>query len=229
MKIIGIIGGMGPESTVEYYKGIINGYKKITGNEDFPQLYIDSINMTGVLKLVQNKQYNELIELFLNEIKKLKSIGVETVAISSNTPHIIIGDLVKKSNLPIIRIVEETCKNARENSLQKVLLTGTLFTMNSDFYKKAFNEYNIECITPNDIEKEIIQNIIFPDLENGIINEQDKIKFKEICNDIISKNNIDGLVLGCTELPLMIKENDFKIKILNTTEIHIKSIIKELV
>jgi aspartate racemase len=96
--------------------------------------------------------------------------------------------------------------------------------MQNDFYKKAFEKNNIECIVPGNKEKEILQKIIFPNLENGIVNEADKLMFKEICNKIIMENNVDGIILGCTELPLMINKNDFDIIVLNTMEIHIKSI-----
>ena len=113
--------------------------------------------------------------------------------------------------------------------LKKVLLTGTLFTMNGEFYQRQFEKYNINCIVPNDIEKEIIQNIIFPELENGIINKENKRKFIKICNNKIRTENIDGIILGCTELPLMIKEKDFEICILNTMEIHINAIIKTII
>ena len=113
--------------------------------------------------------------------------------------------------------------------LKKVLLTGTLFTMSSEFYQRQFEKYNINCIVPDDIEKEIIQNIIFPELEDGIINKKSKRKFVEICNTKIGTESIDGIVLGCTELPLLIKEKDFEICILNTMEIHINSIIKAII
>jgi aspartate racemase len=109
-----------------------------------------------------------------------------------------------------------------------VLLTGTSFTMQNDFYKKALENNNIECIIPNNEEQRIIQNIIFPNLENGIIREEDKTIFKHICNKIIMESNIEGIILGCTELPLMIHEHDFDINVLDTTKIHVRSIIEKI-
>jgi aspartate racemase len=140
----------------------------------------------------------------------------------------VINELIEKTNVPIISIVEETCKYTKSIKLKKVLLTGTLFTMQNNFYQKSFEKYNIECITPDDDEKMKIQNIIFPNLEDGIIIEKDKQKFKDICNKIIIEKNIDGIILGCTELPLMIKSHDFKIQVIDTMEIHIKSIIEKI-
>jgi aspartate racemase len=228
MKKIGIIGGIGPASTVEYYKRIIDGYKKITKDENYPPLFINSINMTEMLDCLVNNDYDKLINLLINEINKLEMIGSDYIAIASNTPHCVIDELIKKSTVPIISIVEETCKYAKNNNLKKILLTGTIFTMERDFYKKSFDKYNIECIAPNDDDKKIIQNIIFPNLENGIIIEEDKVVFKDLCNKIIKDKNIDGIVLGCTELPLMINENDFEISVLDTMEIHIKSILGKM-
>jgi aspartate racemase len=228
MKTIGIIGGLGPESTLEYYKGIIDGYRNIKGEEHYPQIYINSINMTEMLNFVENNEYEKLTSMLVMNINKLENIGADFAAIASNTPHIVIDKIIEKVSIPIISIVEETCKYAQIKKLKKVLLTGTLFTMNGEFYQKEFEKYNITCIIPDEIEKEIIQNIIFPELENGIINKNDKRKFIKLCNNKIRTENIDGIVLGCTELPLMIKENDFEICILNTMGIHINSIIKKI-
>jgi len=229
MNKIGILGGLGPESTVEYYKNIIYEYKKLTNDENYPQLFINSINMTEMLSYVANNEYKKLIELLSHEIKRLELIGSDYIAIASNTPHCVIDELIQSTTVPIINIVEETCKYSKENNLKNVLLTGTMFTMKNAFYRKAFEKYNIKCIVPNDNEKEIIQNIIFPKLENGVIDIDDKNLFKKICNNIIKTNNIDGIILGCTELPLMINENDFDISVLNTMGIHINSILKKLV
>jgi aspartate racemase len=185
--------------------------------------------MTEMLSFVAKNDYENLINLLSNEIKNLEKNGVDFIAIASNTPHVVIDSVIEKTTVPIINIVEETCKYAKNNNIKKVLLTGTLFTMKNNFYSKTLGKYNIECIVPKDDEKVIIQNIIFPKLENGIIDEKDKTTFKEICNKIICENNINGIILGCTELPLMIKESDFTINVLNTMDIHIKSILENIV
>jgi aspartate racemase len=229
MNKIGIIGGIGPASTVEYYNRLINGYRKITGEDNYPQLYIDSINMTEMLTYVSENDYEKLVNLFINEINNLKICGADYIAIASNTPHCVIDELNSKTPVPIISIVEETCKYAQSNNLKRVLLTGTLFTMKKDFYKKSFEKFGIECLVPNDDEKKMIHNIIFPNLEDGIIIEKDKLLFKDICNRIIQDKKIDGIILGCTELPLMIKEDDFEISVLDTVEIHIKGILGKMV
>ena len=227
MKKIGIIGGIGPASTVEYYKGIIDGYKKINDG-NYPRLFINSINMTEMLDCLADNNYDKLINLLSNEINKLEIVGADYIAIACNIAHCVIDELIKKSTVPIISIVEETCKYAKNNNLKKVLLTGTKFTMEKDFYKKSFEKNNIECIVPDENERTIIQNIIFPNLENGMKFVEDKKAFMKICNKIIKKENIDGVVLGCTELPLLINQRDFGISVLDTMEIHIKSILEKM-
>jgi aspartate racemase len=228
MKKIGLIGGIGPVSTVVYYNGIINGYRELTNDENYPQVFINSINMTEMLNYAANGDREGLTNMLLSEIDKLKTIGAECIAMASNTPHFVIDSLIEKVNVPIISIVEETCEYAKNKQLKKVLLTGTLNIMKNDFYQKAFKKFDIECITPDDNDKNIIHNIIFPNLENGIVIEKEKTVLKDLCNKIISEKNIDGIVLGCTELPLILHEDDFDICVLNTVKIHINSILKKM-
>ena len=228
MNKIGIIGGIGPASTVEYYNGIIYGYRKLTNDENYPHIFINSINMTEMLNYIADKEIDNLIKFLFNEIQNLVKIGADFIAIASNTPHMVIDELTEKINVPIISIVDETCNYVKNLNLKKVLLTGTLFTMQNNFYQKYFRKNNIECIVPNDDEKTRIQKIIFPNLENGIIIEKDRQLFRDLCNKIIIENDIDGIILGCTELPLMIKNEDFNITVIDTMEIHIKSILEKI-
>lgn len=229
MQKIGIIGGLGPESTIDYYKNIISIYKKETRDSNYPEIIINSINMTEMLSYIIKQDYSKLINLLLLSISQLKNAGADFAVIASNTPHMVFDQLKNKSALPLISIVEETCKKAFSLKIKKILLIGTAFTMNSDFYQKGFSKYNINTIVPDLLEQEIIQNIIFPELEEGIVIPEKKKQLIKICNELINKENIEGIVLGCTELPLMIKENDFNIKILNTAQIHIDAIVTKLI
>lgn len=228
MHKIGIIGGLGPESTIDYYKNIISIYRKESGDLNYPEIIINSINMTEMLFYIAKKDYSKLIDLLLLSISKLKNSGATFAVIASNTPHIVFDQLKDKTVLPLISIVEETCKKAFSLKIKKILLIGTAFTMKSDFYQKGFSSYNIETIVPDQKEQDIIQNIIFPELEEGIVIPEKKKQLIKICNEIIIKENIDAIVLGCTELPLMLKDDDFNIKILNTAQIHINAVVARL-
>jgi aspartate racemase len=227
-EIIGIIGGLGPASTVTYYNDIIEKYRQLNGEEEYPVLVIKSLNMSQVLKYIKLEKYDLLINLLLENIKQLKNAGVTIGAIASNTPHVVFDKLEEKSSIPLISIVKSTVNVAKSKNYKKVLLTGTIFTMNNDFYQKEFEKENMECIVPNDEDKEVIQNIIFPNLENGNIILEDKLKFKDIVEKIIQEENVDAVILGCTELPLLIKSNDLSKPVLDTTQIHIENIINRI-
>ena len=225
MKKTGIIGGIGPTSTLDYYSGIINGYRSKTGDDNYPEIIINSVNMTGMLSYVQNKDWDALGAMLINAITDLANAGAEFAVIASNTPHIVFDRVQKQSSLPLISIVDETCKYAQSKGCKKVVVIGTRFTMNSGLYSNAFEKYNIVAIVPSEDEQTTIHNIIFPKLEDGIVAPEDKQKMLEIVNALIAEHHADALVLGCTELPLMIKDGDIDTLILNTTQIHIDSIV----
>lgn len=228
MKKIGIVGGIGPASTLDYYSGIINGFRQKTGNDNYPEIIINSINMTEMLSYISDKDWDSLVDLLLNSIQNLANAGAELAAIASNTPHIVFDEVQRQSALPLISIVEETCKYAQLKKCRKVVVIGTRFTMSSGLYNRAFQKYDITAITPSEDEQAAIHNIIFPKLEEGIVVPEDKQKILEISERLLTKQNADALILGCTELPLIIKENDLDTLILNTTQIHIESIVNSI-
>lgn len=228
MKKVGIIGGIGPVSTLDYYSGIINGFREKTNSADYPEIIIYSINMTEMLSYVSNKDWEKLVNLLLRAIANLAKAGADFAAIASNTPHIVFDQLKDKSVLPLISIIDATCKYAQQKDCKKVLVFGTKFTMSSGLYSKAFGKFGIKAIEPEENDQMEIHNIIFPKLEDGIVDLADKQKMLALANRLITKHNADALVLGCTELPLMIKEHDLNTLILNTTQIHIDSIVNSI-
>ena len=223
----GIIGGIGPASTVDYYNGIIEKYIEAKGT--YPELVIDSIDMNKMCDYFENKDYSNALSMLVSAVYNLKNAGAEYAAIASNTPHIIFDEINRCSPLPIISIVEETCKYIAANGFKKVLVLGTGFTMKSELYNKSLTKYGIEANTPrlNDIEK--LHSIIFPNLENGIVINEDKAKMISISESYIKEFNADAVILGCTEIPIMIKEGDMSVPIINTTQIHIDAISNLLI
>lgn len=226
MKKIGMIGGLGPESTIDYYKIITNKFHDRTGYN--PNIIINSIDIYEMLGYVNEKNYEQLVKMLLDAITTLQKAGADFVFISSNTPHIVYDQLKKQSTIKIISIVESTCKKIEQLNLHKTLLTGTKFTMKENFYKAAANTYKINLIVPNDDEINMIHSVIFPELEEGIVVPEKKSNFINIVNDIKARENIDSIILGCTELPIMINQNDLPIKVVNTVDCHIEEIMKEI-
>lgn len=223
----GIIGGIGPASTVDYYNGIITRY--LAQFEAYPRLVIDSINMTEIINYFSQSDYNGVCQLLVSAIENLKNAGACYAAIASNTPHIVFDQLKEQSSLPLISIVEETCKFAAQNKYKSVLILGTRFTMKSGMYEKSFLKNNISALVPSQDDVESLHNIIFPNLENGIVLPEDKKKMIAISEHYISKYKVDAVVLGCTEIPLMIKENDLSVPTINTTEVHIEAIARLMI
>ena len=226
MKKVGIIGGTGPESTVDYYKSIISKFQeKIGSKEDLPELFINSINMYKMFNLLMNGQTKELIHYLTDAVQKLESVGADFVVFTGNTPHIVFEQVQEKVQVPMISMVEETYVKAQELNLEKVGLIGTKFTMENDFFKKPFISHNIEIVVPNQSEQEYIHRKIVEELENGIVNNETKRGFLNIIEQMTARDGIQAIILGCTELPMLIKNEDLNIHSLNTAEIHINKIV----
>ncbi|MFA6938261.1 MAG: amino acid racemase [Treponema sp.] len=227
-KVPGIIGGVGPASTLDYYNDIVNGYREITKDDSYPNLVIKSVDMTKMLSYLDSNDYNWLVDFLKNHIQNLKDAGAEFAAIASNTPHIIFDELKKVSPLPLVSIVESTCKYAVENNYKSVLILGTKFTMQSTLYTSAFEKYNIKAVVLNKAQIEKVHSLIFPKLEQGIVVPEDKKQMVLLANEICNEQNIDAVVLGCTEIPIMIKQGDLVRPVLNTTEIHVHAILQRM-
>lgn len=229
MQKVGIIGGIGPASTLDYYNGIISGYREIKQDNQYPELVIESINMTKMLGFLEKNDYDGLVLMLLEAINHVKAAGATFAAIASNTPHIVFLKLKEVSPLPLISIIEATCEYAKKLQLKKVLILGTKFTMTNGLYTNVFPTYGINAFVPDEKGIETVHKIIFPKLEDGIVIPEDKVRMLSLASQMIEENHADGLVLGCTELPLMIEESDLDTKVLNTTKIHVEAIVNRLV
>lgn len=227
MKKIGIVGGIGPESTIDYYRGIIYAFHDRYLETGYPEIAIESCNLKETHSYSANNDLHLLASLLIGKFKLLINSGCDFGVIASNTPHIIFNEIQEKITLPLLSIVEATSMYALQKGYKKLCLLGTGFTMKSDFYQKVFSKHKIELIVPAPMDIEYIHDKIFSELEFGIVKKETKNKFIEITNKIIKENNCDGAIMGCTELPLIIKEEDISGEYLNTTSIHISNIIEE--
>lgn len=224
MKRIGILGGLGPESTVEYYQALIKLCMEKTGDGHYPEIIVNSVDMTEMLSFLEHGNLIGLADFLVDAIASLERSGANFAAIASNTPHIVIDEVKTRSQLPVLGIVDCVCERASNLGLQRLLLTGTGFTMASRFYPDFFQEKGISVLVPSQSEQNEIHSMIFPDLENGIVDPVKKVRFHSLCESIIQREHLDGLILGCTELPLIASPEDFSVPVLNTARIHIESI-----
>ncbi len=226
MKKIGIIGGIGPESTVDYYKGIIRIFLEQYADLAYPEIIIFSVNMNRLLEMVENKEWNELTDWLVGKVKAVHNAGAEFAVIGSNTPHIVFNDVQSKSPIPLLSIVEETCNKAGSLGLKKPGLLGTKFTMESDFYLKPFENIGMKVVVPEKQDQQLIHDKLFSEIELGIIKDSTRKELLSVVKRMIDKEAIDSVILGCTELPLILEKDEFGIPFLNTTAIHTDSIVK---
>lgn len=225
MKTIGIIGGIGPESTFEYYREIISAFKASHGNLQYPEIIIYSVNLHEILPLVNEGNWSGLCEVLLKKIDALYRAGAQFAAISSNTPHKIFQDLQSRSPIPLLSIVEATCDKAKKMGLKHAGLMGTRFTMESDFYQKAFLPEGISIVVPSEEERQLINHKLFTEIEFGIFKDSTREALLAIAKRMLEAESIDALILGCTELPLILPESTLGIPFLNTTAIHCERIV----
>ena len=226
-NVIGIIGGIAPPSTIDYYQKIISGFQEKGKTRQYPSILINSIDMTQMLEFVAKKKYDALVDYISREIQKLKDGGADFAAVASNTPHIVFEQLQKRSSIPLISIVDVTVEYAKKLGMKKLGLFGTKSTMQSGFYQTGFSKEGIEIITPQIESQNYIHDKYMNELVKGIFLSETKKKLIDITNEMIELNDIEGLILGGTELPFILKEEDFiNFKLLNTTEIHVESILK---
>ncbi len=225
MKTIGLIGGLGPESTVDYYKEIISVFNSEYADLAYPEIIVYSANINELMQFVEAKNWPELSKWLLKKIFSIHRAGAEFAAIASNTPHIVFDEIKSKSPIPLLSIVETTCNKAQNMGLKNVGLMGTKLTMETEFYKKPFISAGISVVVPSGEDQQFIHNKLFSEIELGIFKESTKEELLTIAKKMIDEHGIDSLILGCTELPLILTESQFGVPFLNTTEIHCENII----
>lgn len=225
MKKLGLVGGMGPESTIPYYHDIVYGVNEKLGNNCFPELSIESVNVFDILRLCREKRYDELTDYLMEAINNLTKCGVDFAALSANTPHIVFDRLQTKSTIPLVSIIDATKDEALRLNMNKIGLLGTVFTMTGDFFKVPFYKNGIEIITPTKTEMDFVNDKISLELEYGIVKEETLKDFQKIINRMKNEDGIEAIVLGCTELPLLLNDKVSPVPCLDTMKIHIQALV----
>lgn len=226
MKTIGIIGGMSFESTIEYYRIINEEVNKIEGGLHSAKMLIDSYDFAEIAKLQTLGKWDELSNILSASAKKLEKQGADYIAIATNTMHLVAPQVQDNISIPLIHIADAAAKQVLNKNIDTVLLLGTKYTMSKPFYKDRLkNKFNLNVIVPNDEEQTIVNDIIFSELCKGIIKEESRNKINIII-DKYAQNGAKAVILGCTELPLIIKEA--KIEIIDTTMSHCIEIIEKI-
>jgi len=229
MKRIGIIGGIAPESTVEYYRLIIASCREQKRDGSYPPIIINSIDMKKMLDLIAAKELAGVTEYLLSEVKKLAQAGADLGLLASNTPHIVFEDIQRRSPLPLISIVDAACEATKALGIKKVGLFGTRFTMQGRFYPEVFSRQGITLIVPDLDDQDYIHEKYMSELVNGIFLAETRERLLSIVDRLKEKHGIKGLILGGTELPLILRDAAGRgIPFLDTTKIHVESAVAKM-
>ena len=229
LKTLGIIGGIAPESTVQYYRQIIATYQARKADGNYPAIILNSINLRQMLDLVFAGESEKLVAFLSGEIQKLASAGAEIGLLASNTPHLVFDELESRSPIPLVSIVRATCQAAKALGLKRVGLIGTRFTMQGKFYPEVCAQEGITVLVPGPEDQnythdkymnELVHEKFLPETRQGLLAVVERMK---------QRQGIEGLILGGTELPLLLRDaGDSGIPFLDTTRIHVDAAVGKI-
>ena len=225
MNKLGLIGGTGPESTIVYYKGIEYGVQQKSGRSFFPNLAIESLSVFDVLGFCERQDHAGLTAYLLKGISNLAAAGAQYGALTGITPHIVFDELAKASPVPLISMVDTARDFAVAHGYGKICLLGTLPTMEGVFFQNSFAKRGIDVVTPNAKEKNYIGTKIETELEFGKVLPDTQQKFKEIVERIIREEQVQAVVLGCTELPLIFDGVELSVPYIDVMQVHIDVLV----
>lgn len=225
MRKLGLIGGTGPESTIEYYKGIEYGVQKESGRNFFPNLAIESLSVFDVLGFCADEDYDGLTEYLLKGIGNLAGAGAESAALTGITPHVVFDRLAEASPIPLVSMVDAARDYASEQGFNRVCLLGTLPTMSGSFFQDSFATRGIEVVTPTEDEQRFIGSKIESELELGIVDASTQREFRRIVERIIREEGAQAVVLGCTELPLIFEGVELAVPYIDVMQVHIRTLV----
>lgn len=229
VKTLGIVGGIGPESTIEYYRTLVAAYRARERDGSYPHVIINSIDMKRLVDLITANELAEACELLAGEVRALERAGADFGLLAANTPHIVFGELRRRSPIPLVSIVEATRDAAQEMGLKRIGLFGTRFTMRAGFYRDAFSEAGMTLVVPDEGEQEYIHEKYMGELVPGVFLPETRERLLSIADRMIERDGIEGLILGGTELPLILRdESRGGIPLLDTTRIHVNAAVAQL-
>lgn len=226
MKTIGLIGGMSWESSIVYYELINKRVNELLGGFHSCKSIMFSVDFASIEKLQHEGNWTELDAMMADAARQLEKAGADIIVLCTNTMHLCTEAILQNISVPFLHIAEATGDEISRQNIDKIALLGTKFTMEKDFYKLVLKEkFGIETLIPDLKERELIHGIIYGELVQGIIRDESREVFKTIINRLASEG-ARGVILGCTEIPLLISDRDVQIPIFNTTKIHAEKAVE---
>jgi aspartate racemase len=225
MKTLGLIGGTTWISTIDYYRNINEQINRVLGGLNSAKMLLYSVNFEEFVPPVDPNEWGELSKKFTNIAKNLEKAGADCIVFCANTPHMIADDVQKQIDIPIIHIAEAAANEIASLHIKKVILLGTRITMEQNFFKNKLSDKQIEALIPGEEDRQFIHDAVFNEMGKGIFSAETKKRFISIINNLIEQG-AEGVILGCTEFPHLIKQEDCGVPLFDTTVIHTNAVIK---
>lgn len=219
MKTIGLIGGMSWESTITYYQIINETIKDELGGLHSAKILLYSVDFAEIEECQASGEWNKSAEILTEVAKNLEAAGADFIVICTNTMHKVAPQIQAKISIPIIHIADATAEELKKKHIKKVALLGTKYTMTQDFYREKIENKGIDIMIPNEKDIELVNNVIYHELCLGIVNNKSRKQYVRIIEQLKEKG-AEGVILGCTEIGLLIKQKDSSLPVFDTTQIH---------
>ena len=218
-KKIGILGGLTPESTVTYYQHIVRRYQELFGDHGYPEIIVYSVSFQRFEDWMGEEDWDSIKEALLSGLESLSASGADFAVIATNTMHIVFDELNEKSPIPLINIIDATAEAIKMEGLDTVGLLGTRFTMEKPFYKEGLARHGIEPLVPDKADRDYINKVVFEELSRGLLLTESRDRFLKIIEGLMGRG-AQGIILGCTEIPLLVTPQTTAVKLFDTATIH---------
>ena len=219
MQTIGLIGGITPQSTIMYYQVLNELASNEFGSIHTCKLIINSLDFGEISRLQVEGRWDLLDKIMQDAAKSLERAGASVIVICANTMHLCFEAIEKTVKIPVVHIAEITAKKVQDKNIRKVALLGTRYTMEKPFFKDILEKFHIETIIPNEEEREMVHRVIYDELSKGLLLDKSKQDYLKIIESLVERG-AEGIILGCTEIPLLIHQDDVSVPVFDTTTIH---------
>lgn len=226
MKKIGLVGGTGPESTLSYYKKLNEEIDRVTCEKSMPDICIESVNFRRAWEYVVKDDREALTEYLAEKVRLLKAGGAQVLSLTAVTMHMVFDELEKRTGVTLVSIPKAVCEEIVKAGIKKVGLLGTMVTMEQDYMKKDLTAAGVEVFVPNEQERELVAKRIYEELEKGIVKESTLQEFQQLIRRMRAENGIEGVILGCTELPLLLNSGNCPVPCFDSVEIHLRKLVE---
>lgn len=226
MKTIGIIGGLSPESTVKYYQWLNEGVQKRLGGHHSAKVILSSVDFGEFVLLKEKGDWDTQGRLLSEEAMKLERAGADFIVLATNTMHKMADQIEAAISIPFLHLADATADKILDSGFSKIGLLGTRYTMELDFYKARLEAKGIQTIVPDENGREIVNSVIYDELCHGLVKEDSRKRYRDIIKSLVDEG-AEGIIMGCTEITMLIDESDSSVPLFDTTKIHVERALEE--